>query len=297
VLSYVRVCVCVCVCVCVQEVRLLHKLAGHPHIAGINCWFEGKNGDFYLEMPFYPAGTLREWLTTERPEMHLRVVLRQLLLVLLHLSAHGVVHCDVKPENIFLESANPPFLKLGDFDVRKDSDARATATATHAAATIVGFTERNAAPELLERRPASPSSDVYAAGLVCLEMFFPDAARARTPGELPSLPAGAPDSPGLLRRWLAADPAARLTPAQILAHQFFEQAVQKLDALEKKLEGMEDAQQARYCCCFLSLSQFCYNSLKRFLYYSSIVNTINQSMLNSFISNVGDILFISLSWI
>jgi serine/threonine protein kinase len=63
----------------VQEVRLLHKLAGHPHIAGINCWFEEKNGDFYLEMPFYPAGTLRAWLTTERPEMHLRVVLRQLL--------------------------------------------------------------------------------------------------------------------------------------------------------------------------------------------------------------------------
>jgi len=233
---------------------LLHKLAGHPHIAGLNCWFEETNGDIYLDLPFYPAGTLREWLGVERPEAHKRVALRQLLMALLHLLAHGVVHCDVKPENIFLQSADPPFLKLGDFDVSKDSDGRATATVTHRAATVAGYTELYAAPELLQGRPASPSSDVYAAGLVCLEMFLPNEARARTPGQTPTLPAGAPDSlPGLLRRWLAADPANRPTPAQILAHQFFEQDLKKLDAVEKKLEGMEGAQQAargpaRTCC-------------------------------------------------
>ena len=173
---------------------MLHKLAGHPHIAGLNCWFEETNGDIYLDLPFYPAGTLREWLGVERPEAHKRVALRQLLMALLHLLAHGVVHCDVKPENIFLQSADPPFLKLGDFDVSKDSDARATATATQAAATIAGFTERYAAPELLERRPASPSSDVYAAGLVCLDLFIPDTARARARGQPVAHPPSLPTS-------------------------------------------------------------------------------------------------------
>ena len=95
---------------------------------------------------------MRAWLQVERPAAHKRLALRQLLLALQHVHAHGIVHCDLKPENIFLESVDPPLLKLGDFDVSQDSAVCATCTAT-----LAGFTVQYAAPEVLLQSPASAS--------------------------------------------------------------------------------------------------------------------------------------------
>jgi serine/threonine protein kinase len=62
-------------------------------------------------------------------------VLRGALCGLEHVHRMGVVHADVKPENVFVDADG--VAKLGDFDVSKDDATRVTM-----AATIVGFSCR-----------------------------------------------------------------------------------------------------------------------------------------------------------
>ena len=95
-------------------------------------------------------------------------VMGQVLAALASAHAVGVVHCDLKPDNILLTADGRDALVL-DFGL-----ARMVATATGpAAGDASGFagTAAYAAPEYLRGAPPTPSSDLYAWGLVFLEVL------------------------------------------------------------------------------------------------------------------------------
>eukprot|EP00808_Paulinella_micropora_P017287 g41675.t1 len=102
-----------------KEARLLKRLGSHPHIASVNLTFwDPKIDQVYLEMPWYARGNLASWFLEAKKKPckskeEIRIIFRQLLMGLHHIHANDVVHCDIKPENIFLDEGPALHIKIG----------------------------------------------------------------------------------------------------------------------------------------------------------------------------------------
>ncbi len=81
--------------------------------------------------------------------------------------AAGVVHRDIKPDNILLPASGQPAAKLVDFGVARLLDAAATSKA----ARYAPGTPRYSAPELVTLGRTGPETDVYALGVTLYEIF------------------------------------------------------------------------------------------------------------------------------
>lgn len=96
-------------------------------------------------------------------------ILRQLLTGLGHAHRKGLIHRDIKPQNIRVQAGTTLTVKLIDFGIARAPDAynapRITATNE-----IVG-TPRYMSPEQLTNRPLTPASDIYSLGIVALELL------------------------------------------------------------------------------------------------------------------------------
>ena len=131
--------------------------------------------------------------------------------------ARGVVHRDVKPANVLLDTDDHPWLT--DFGIARIVDAtRVTATGV-----VVG-TAAYMAPEQVRGEAVGPPADVYALGLVLLEAATGhreydggalESALARL-HRAPSVPAALPDPLGAtLRRMTAPTPGERPTATEV----------------------------------------------------------------------------------
>ena len=78
---------------------------------------------------------------------------------------HGIVHRDIKPENLFMLPDG--LIKLGDFGIAESENVTLT---QEAGKEIVGSVHY-LAPEISSGKPASPQSDIYAAGVTFFELI------------------------------------------------------------------------------------------------------------------------------
>ncbi|ALJ20821.1 serine/threonine protein kinase [Microbacterium sp. No. 7] len=147
----------------IQEARAAARLAD-PHV--VNVFDQGQDGDMaYLVMEYLPGITLRE-LLREQKRLSVPQTITIMDAVLSGLaSAHraGIVHRDVKPENVLL--AEDGRIKIGDFGL-----ARATSANTATGQMLLG-TIAYLAPELVTRGTADARSDIYALGIMLYEML------------------------------------------------------------------------------------------------------------------------------
>lgn len=147
----------------IQEARAAARLAD-PNV--VNVFDQGQDGEMaYLVMEYLPGITLRELLREQR-----RLTVPQAVSILDAVlsglaAAHkaGIVHRDVKPENVLL--AEDGRIKIGDFGL-----ARATTANTASGAQLLG-TIAYLAPELVTRGTADARSDIYALGIMLYEML------------------------------------------------------------------------------------------------------------------------------
>ncbi|MFT4135681.1 Stk1 family PASTA domain-containing Ser/Thr kinase [Microbacterium sp.] len=147
----------------VQEARAAARLAD-PHV--VNVFDQGQDGEMaYLVMEYLPGITLRELLRDQR-----RLTVPQTITIMHAVlsglaAAHraGIVHRDVKPENVLL--AEDGRIKIGDFGL-----ARATSANTATGQLLLG-TIAYLAPELVTRGTADARSDIYALGIMLYEML------------------------------------------------------------------------------------------------------------------------------
>ena len=149
-----------------REARTVAQL-DHPRIVTVYAVRPIPDG-LALVMQWIPGRTLKQRIIEEGP---LPVALTTQLLrdVASALGAahqRGIVHRDVKPENIFLDAQRGAAM-LSDFGIAisTEQDARLTMTGT-----AIG-TPTYMAPELLDGGQPTPRSDVYALGLVAWEML------------------------------------------------------------------------------------------------------------------------------
>eukprot|EP01094_Clydonella_sp_ATCC50884_P009940 TRINITY_DN1947_c1_g1_i2.p1 TRINITY_DN1947_c1_g1~~TRINITY_DN1947_c1_g1_i2.p1 ORF type:complete len:1659 (-),score=227.61 TRINITY_DN1947_c1_g1_i2:219-4466(-) len=216
----------------------------HPHVVQVQCVFFSPNQKYaYTHMPRYRYGDLLQWVRSCRPSDAARQrALRGALLALEHVHRHEVVHCDVKPQNIFVdgesERGSAPeeiVARLGDFDVSKEARERTVSCAT----TQLAFSAQYVAPELVfGSGPAEATfkTDVYAFGLTVHDVFFPPVVDEEGSEQLqrPSclqvarghrqinLPANVDrDLLEVLSSMLAREPRNRPNCSQLLQHRFF----------------------------------------------------------------------------
>ncbi len=147
----------------IQEARAAARLAD-PHV--VNVFDQGQDGDMaYLVMEYLPGITLRE-LMREQRRLNITQTITIMDAVLSGLAAAhrgGIIHRDVKPENVLL--AEDGRIKIGDFGL-----ARATTANTATGAQLLG-TIAYLAPELVTRGTADARSDIYALGIMLYEML------------------------------------------------------------------------------------------------------------------------------
>lgn len=163
----------------VQKARIMAEARAasalnHP---GITTVYEvGEAGEqLFIVMELVTGSTLRNEISKGR--MDSRVLLRivgQITEALDAAHAHGVVHGDIKPENIIVQKDER--VKLLDFGIaRRSSTETATLTSDETEHSwlpesgIIG-TLAYMAPEQLRGEPADPRSDLYALGVVLYEM-------------------------------------------------------------------------------------------------------------------------------
>lgn len=150
-----------------REARTVAKLQ-HPNIVTVYAVRRLREGGLALVMQLVPGRTLKQAIADGgafSPEYAERVI-RDVAQALAYAHSQGVVHRDVKPENIFIDETSGRAM-LSDFGIAHSTEFDSRLTMTGAA---IG-TPAYMSPEQIDGAPANARSDVYSLGLVSWEML------------------------------------------------------------------------------------------------------------------------------
>ncbi|MGP8302419.1 Stk1 family PASTA domain-containing Ser/Thr kinase [Streptomyces inhibens] len=148
----------------IREAKSVARLS-HPNVVGV--FDQGTDGTYvYLAMEYVAGCTLRDVLR-ERGALQPRAALDILEPILAALgAAHraGLVHRDMKPENVLI--GDDGRVKVADFGLVRAVDTNTTASTGSVLGTVSYL-----APEQMEHGTADARVDVYACGVVLYEML------------------------------------------------------------------------------------------------------------------------------
>jgi serine/threonine protein kinase/beta-lactam-binding protein with PASTA domain len=149
-----------------QSAAQLH----HPHVVAVHD--QGEEGGLaFLVMELVDGGTLRDLLDEKGPlDIALALSVAEPVLSALA-AAHraGLVHRDVKPENVLIGRSGPHtggVVKVADFGL-----VRAVASAGTTSSSVILGTVAYLSPEQVTTGSASSRGDVYSAGILLYEML------------------------------------------------------------------------------------------------------------------------------
>lgn len=147
-----------------REARACASLR-HPNIVEIYDIDEYK-GKPYIVMEYVESKSLKELLITRGSFSALEAcdIIYQLADALMHAHEHGVIHRDIKPQNVMMQYDGG--VKLLDFGIATISDAPNITQKDM----VVGSVHYMA-PEMLKGKGASPRSDIYALGITFFELL------------------------------------------------------------------------------------------------------------------------------
>ena len=148
-----------------QEARSAASLS-HPNIVPVYDQGRSEDGSYYMAMEYVPRGTLKDWIKREgalAPEAAAGVAL-QIASALQVAHEKGVIHRDIKPQNVLVTSSGD--VKVTDFGI-----ARAASASTQTRTGMVLGTAGYMSPEQAKGEPVGPGSDVYSLGIVLYEML------------------------------------------------------------------------------------------------------------------------------
>ncbi len=146
-----------------NEVRTIARLE-HPHIVGIFEVGRSRDGLPYYAMPYLARGHLGQCDFTQ-DESRVASTLRALLSALDYAHARGVIHRDVKAENVLFDEANRPLLADFGIALRHGYSPRVTM-----AGLAVGSTAYMA-PEQARGENVDHRADLYSVGVLAYEML------------------------------------------------------------------------------------------------------------------------------
>ena len=157
----------------VQEARLVNQI-GHPNIVDIFHIGRLHDGRPYLVMELLRGQTLGERIAAGRvPAGEAIELLLQICAALAAAHAHGVVHRDLKPDNVFVVDARSgPVVKLVDWGIAKLSDTSTmSSTAMTRTGALVG-TPQYLSPEQARGKVVDERTDLYSLGVIAYELLL-----------------------------------------------------------------------------------------------------------------------------
>jgi serine/threonine-protein kinase len=150
----------------VREARSAARL-DHPNVVAV--FDQGHDeGTVFLVMEYVAGHTLRDVIRKESPMSPARALalVEPVLSALAHAHRAGLIHRDVKPENVLI--ADDGRVKVADFGLAKAISADTQHTAT--GGVLIG-TVSYLAPELVVDGRSDARADVYAAGVLLYELL------------------------------------------------------------------------------------------------------------------------------
>jgi eukaryotic-like serine/threonine-protein kinase len=138
----------------------------HPNIVQVYDRGKARDDVSYIAMEYVPGGTLKErisWSGPLDPGVAASIAL-QIAEALNAAHERGVVHRDIKPQNVLLTATGDA--KVADFGI-----ARAASATTISQRSVVLGTASYMSPEQAMGEPVGPASDLYSLGVVLYEML------------------------------------------------------------------------------------------------------------------------------
>ncbi len=211
-----------------REARSAARLS-HPNVVAVFDTGDD-HGTLFLVMEYVPGLTLRDLIRKEAPMPPARAlaVIEPVLRALAAAHDAGILHRDVKPENVLLSDDGR--VKVADFGLARAINSETQHTAT--GGVLIG-TVSYLSPELVVNGQADARADVYAAGVLIYEMLTGHKPhQADSPIQVAykhvheDIPAPSASTPGippyvdaLVARATARDTAHRPADARVLLHQ------------------------------------------------------------------------------
>ena len=151
-----------------SEAETLEQLGNHSHIPRLLAYFE-EDQEFYLVQEFIEGHTLSQELQPGQRWEESRVIelLQEVLSILEFVHQHGVIHRDIKPDNIIRRKSDNK-LVLVDFGAVKQIRTQLASVYGQANNTIAIGTPGYMASEQALGQPR-PSSDIYALGIIGIQ--------------------------------------------------------------------------------------------------------------------------------
>jgi serine/threonine protein kinase len=157
-----------------REARAASKIS-HPHALSVTDFGEAENGVVFLVMEYLNGQTLKDIIRSDGPMSLPRAVeiLRQVGGALDAAHAEGVVHRDLKSDNIMLlSSSGTDYAKVLDFGIAKIIEPEGTYDPGLTAPELVIGTPQYMSPEQCSQSPdIDARSDIYSLGVILYEML------------------------------------------------------------------------------------------------------------------------------
>ncbi len=209
-----------------KEAERASGLSDH-HIAGVYDVLD-ENGEIFLVMEYVEGATLRQRLREPLSIKEFLQIAVQCVEALVAAHGKGVLHCDIKPENIMLTPTSQ--VKVLDFGVAKRLSLPAEGAATESLRSMTGTlsgTLAYMAPEVLLEKEPDGRADIFSLGVVFYEaltgwhpflagsfMATSDRVLHEEPPPLTQLnPQAPPELERIVAKMLAKDPAERYATA------------------------------------------------------------------------------------
>ncbi len=209
-----------------REAQLVARLE-HPQVVPLYDYWRDADGA-YLVMRFLRGGSLRQLIEKDGglAPQEASSILDQIAEALSAAHRQGIIHRDVKPENVLLDEEGNAY--LSDFGIAMDSsDPHATGSATIGSHAYLS-------PEQIRGGPITPQTDVYSLGVVLYESLVgrhpfhdgspADLVQRHLHDKLPSVRAAWPElSPGIddvIATAMSKDPADRYADVVVMAAAF-----------------------------------------------------------------------------
>lgn len=164
----------------IEEAKLMWDLR-HYGIPAVRDLIKMPNGKLALVMSYVPGLTLAEYIERHYPKgmdaEHVAWITERVLNIFKYLHHHGIVHGDMKPQNVIIE-ADKHTVVLVDYGLSRIKPK--------AGSGAKGYTPYFCAPEQEEFKTPIPETDLYGLGMTMIFALGGDVAHINVPSDTPT---------------------------------------------------------------------------------------------------------------